>query len=518
MADAAAFFQGLAGALRVAHDSDWRSIARPNQLPPEGDWRVWLILTGRGWGKTRALCEFVRAEVQHRAAKRIALVGATAADVRDVLIEGPAGLLEISPAYCRPVYEPSKRRLTWPNGAIATAFSADEPDRLRGPQHDLAICDELAAWGRPEALDMLLLGMRLGKNPRLAIATTPRPTKVIRELLAREGKDVIVTRGSTLENRDNLAPAYIEQILQRYKGTRLERQEVLGQVLEDTPGALWTREILDACRVGEAPQLTRVVVAIDPAGSSAEGADETGIIVAGIGENGHGYVLEDVSGRHAPPEWARRAITAYRAHRADRIICETNFGGEMVAATIAAVDSSVPVKTVSSSRGKVLRAEPIAAFFEQRRAHIVGTLPELEDQAASFTTDWQRSRDGSPDRVDAMVFALAELMDGAAGFEAWCAYVTGQAARDRAEQSVPLPPPTLPNRPPRPTPPRPTAGDPTGGLLSIYQKTYAGAGGGAYLGEVCGACGEPIQPGGSYTFTDRPYHERCFRLRNEVLQ
>jgi hypothetical protein len=260
---------------------------------------------------------------------------------------------------------------------------------------------------------MLLLGLRIGKNPRVAIATTPRPTKVIRDLLAREGADVVVTRGSTLENRENLAPAYVEQIIERYKGTRLERQEIFGEVLEDTPGALWNRDSLEQTRVDAAPKdLQRIVVAIDPAGSSEEGADETGLVVAGLGADGHGYVLEDLSGRYDPPGWARRAIGAYHVWKADRIVAETNYGGEMVKATIEAIDPAVPVSTISSSRGKVLRAEPIAAFFEQRKAHMVGSHPELEDQCCRFTSDWIRSRDGSPDRVDAAVFALTELMLG----------------------------------------------------------------------------------------------------------
>ena len=398
------------GRLAEALESDWATLARPNQLPPAGGWRIWLILAGRGFGKTRTINEFVRAEVERGTAARIALVAATASDYREVLVEGTCGLLAISPSWNRPTWEPTKRRLTWRNGAIATCFSADEPDRLRGPQHDLAICDELAAWRYPEAFEMLLLGLRMGKNPRVAIATTPRPTKIIRELVAREGKDVAVTRGSTLENAANLAPAYVTLIQDRYRGTRLERQEVFGELLEDVPGALWHRENLELTRVTEAPQMQRIVVAIDPAGSSEEGADMTGIVVAGLGQDGHGYVLDDLSGRYEPTEWARRALGAYHVWKADRIVCETNYGGEMVAATLAAVDPSVPVKTISSSRGKVLRAEPIAAFFEQRRAHIVGSQPELEDQACRFTSDWSRERDGSPDRVDALVFAMTELL------------------------------------------------------------------------------------------------------------
>ena len=398
---------GFGGTFGRALKDNWHRIARRNQLPPAGDWRIWLLLAGRGFGKTRTVCEFVRAEVEAGRACRIALIAATASDCRDVLVTGHSGLLAISPEWNRPDYQPTKRLLSWRNGSIATMYSADEPDRLRGPNFDLAICDELAAWRYPEALDMLLLGLRIGKNPRVAIATTPRPTKVIRDLLAREGTDVVVTRGSTLENRENLAPAYVEQIIERYRGTRLERQEIFGEVLEDTPGALWNRDSLEQTRVDAAPKdLQRIVVAIDPAGSSEEGADETGIVAAGLGQDGQGYVLEDLSGRYDPPGWARRAIGAYHVWKADRIVCETNYGGEMVKATIEAIDASVPVSTISSSRGKVLRAEPIAAFFEQRKAHMVGSHPELEDQACRFTSDWTRARDGSPDRVDALVFAL----------------------------------------------------------------------------------------------------------------
>lgn len=405
------FFGGLADSLRNAEVSDWSRIARPNQLPPPGDWRIWLLLAGRGFGKTRTVNEFVRGEVEAGRARRIALVAATSSDVRDVLVTGHSGILAISPDWNRPTYEPSKRLLTWPNGAIATMYSADEPDRLRGPQFDLAAVDELAAWKYPSALDMLLLGLRIGRNPRVAVATTPRPTRIIRELIAREGKDVVVTRGSTLENAANLAPAYVEQIIERYKGTRLERQEIFGEILLDVPGALFTLETLEQTRVLSAPQdLERVVIGVDPAGSSEVGADETGIIVAARGRDGNGYVVADLSGVMTPLDWARAAVNAYHEHRADLIVAERNFGGEMVSANIASVDPNVPVKLVTSSRGKVLRAEPVASLFAQRRAHLVGSHPALEDQACRFTADWDRGRDGSPDRIDAMVFALAELV------------------------------------------------------------------------------------------------------------
>ena len=280
---------------------------------------------------------------------------------------------------------------------------------MRGPQHDAAVCDELGSWSRAETWDMLQFGLRLGRNPRCLVATTPRPTKLIRELLAREGRDVVVTRGSTYENRANLAPGFFDQVIRKYEGTRLGRQELLAEVLEDTPGALWNRDALDQSRREHAPALLRIVVAIDPAATSGEDADETGIIVAGKDAGGHGHVLADLSGRYSPADWAKAAISAYRTHRADRIVAEVNNGGEMVEATLRMVDPNVPFTAVRASRGKVTRAEPVAALYEQGRVHHVGAFPDLEDQMCGFTTDFDRQRAGySPDRVDALVWALTD--------------------------------------------------------------------------------------------------------------
>jgi phage terminase large subunit-like protein len=391
-----------------AYDHDWRNWARDNQLPPAGDWRVWLLLAGRGFGKTRTGAELVKARVSSHATRHIALVAPTAADARDVMIEGESGLLSISTPKNRPHYEPSKRRLTWPNGAVATAYSADEPERLRGPQHDFAWCDELAAWRYPEAWDMLMFGLRLGDDPRAVVTTTPRPTKLIKVLIA--DPKVVMTRGSTSENHDNLPPAFLDQIVRRYDGTRLGRQELEAEILEDAPGALWNRAAIEAARVSRLPELTRVVVAIDPAAGSGEHSDETGIVVAGKDAEGHGYVLADVSGRYAPIEWARAAIAAFRAHDADRIVAEVNNGGEMVEATVRMVDPSAPFSAVRAARGKVARAEPVAALYEQGRVRHLGAFPALEDQMCSFTHDFDRAAAGySPDRVDALVWALSEL-------------------------------------------------------------------------------------------------------------
>jgi predicted phage terminase large subunit-like protein len=347
----------------------------------------------------------VRAFVEARKAARVALVAPTAADARDVVVEGESGILAVSPPWFSPAYEPSKRRLTWPNGAVGTVFSADEPDRLRGPQFDLAWCDELAAWRYPEAWDMLQMALRLGTDPRAVVTTTPRPTRIIRDLLA--AKTTVVTRGATFENRANLAPTFLDQMKARYEGTRIGRQELYADLLDDVPGALWNRAMLDELRVRSAPGLRRIVVAVDPATTSGEHADMTGIIVAAKGEDGHGYVLEDLSCRTSPDAWARTVAAAYTRHKADRVVAEVNQGGDLVESVLRTIDPHLPLKKVHASKGKRTRAEPIAAMYEQRKVHHVGGFPDLEDQACSFTPD---GYDGSPDRVDALVWALTELM------------------------------------------------------------------------------------------------------------
>src|SRR5215468_4719791 len=395
-----------------AFEHDWRYRARPEQLPPAGSWRVWLLMAGRGFGKTRCGAEWVRAEVK-AGRRRIALVGPTAADARNVMVEGASGILAISPNPERPLYEPSKRRLTWPNGAVAITYSADEPERLRGPQHDAAWCDELASWRRPEAWDMLMFGLRLGTDPRVVVTTTPRPTKLIRALIADPA--AVVTRGSTYENRANLAPAFLDQIIRKYEGTRLGRQEIEAELLDDVPGALWTRGLIETARATAPPALIRVVVAIDPAATSTVDADETGIIVAGKDDQERAWVLADASGRYPPTEWAKTAIAAYRADCADRIVAEVNHGGEMVEATLRVIDPNVPFAAVRASRGKVARAEPVAALYEQGRVRHAGAFPRLEDQMCGFVPAGDgdvdlRATGHSPDRVDALVWALTELL------------------------------------------------------------------------------------------------------------
>jgi phage terminase large subunit-like protein len=363
---------------------------------------VWLLLAGRGFGKTRTINEW--ALTQAKPGTRGAIVAATAADVRDVMIEGESGLHTIAPHLH---YEPSKRRITWPNGAQASLFSADEPDRLRGPQFHWAICDELAAWRYPSAWAMLMLGLRLGTDPRCAVATTPRPTQVIRDLIG--SSTTTVTRGTTYENRDNLAPAFFEQIITQYEGTRLGRQEINAEILEDVPGALWNRKLLDDTRVSQSPQMTRIVVAVDPETTATETSAETGIGAAGVGLDGHGYVLEDRTIKGSPLTWATQAVSLYHKLKADRIVYEANQGGDMVAHTLHSVDPSVPLKAVHASKNKQARAEPVAALYEQGKAHHVGIFGELEDQQCNWTPN---SGQPSPDRLDWCVWALTELMLG----------------------------------------------------------------------------------------------------------
>lgn len=379
---------------------------------------TWLLLTGRGWGKTRTGAEWIRAQVCGSTplgpgrVQWIALVAETAADARDVLVEGQSGLLAAHPPDFRPTYEPSKRRVTWPNGAQATLFNAVEPDQLRGPQFDCAWSDELAKWRyAQETWDMLQFGLRLGDNPRQIITTTPRPIKVIRELL--KDPTCVVTRGNTLENKTNLAPKFLKKIQEKYAGTRLGRQELAAEVLDDLPDALWTRANLDQYRRKgkEVPRLERIVVAVDPAAKTNELQEDgaaTGIVVAGVGEDGRGYVFDDSTVRASPNGWARMAVACFDRYEADCIVGEINNGGEMVEATIRSVRSMIPFRAVHASRGKWTRAEPVAALYEQGRISHVGIFAELEDEMVLFGPNGLA--DGvSPDRVDALVWALTEL-------------------------------------------------------------------------------------------------------------
>lgn len=389
----------------------WSILARDSQLPPPGDWLTWLILAGRGWGKTRTGAEWVNSQSEKFGS--FLLAGRTAGDLRDIMIEGPSGVLKVA-RQNRPTYEPSKRRLVWPSGAVGILRSADEPEGFRGLSVEAVWADELAAWNYPDAWDQLQLGFREGEQPRQLVTTTPRPTPIILDLMA--APSTVVTQGSTYENRANLAPQFIETVVRRYEGTRLGRQELHAEILTDIPGALWTRAML---RYGDAPSIPsggvmvsdyqRVVVAIDPAVTYGPDSDETGIVVAGTHAD-LGYVITDISGRFSPNDWARRAIAAYEEYHADAIVAEVNNGGDLVEANLRSAGFTGRYIRVTASRGKRTRAEPVAGLYEQGRINHVRPFPELEDQLCTFTPDTLVS----PDRLDALVWAFTELMLGQA--------------------------------------------------------------------------------------------------------
>jgi len=389
---------------------EWAFWARPNQRDPPETWRFWLIQTGRGWGKTRTGAETVRAWVESGRCRRIALVSDTAADVRDVMIEGPAGIMAVCPPWNKPLYEPSKRRVTWKNGAVAIAYAAEAPELLRGPEHDAAWADELAKWRNlnkrdPEggtAWSNLLMGLRIGTQPRAIVTTTPRPVKALKELLARTS--VVVTRGTSYDNRANLSEDWYQDVITPYEGTRLGRQELYGELLTDTPGALWTAEVLDAHRREMPKQLVRLVLAIDPPGTDRPEGAECGMVAAGITSDGHAYVLHDFSLRATPAGWGRVAVTQYQSLQADRIVAEQNYGGQMVEHTIRTsaqeAGISVSYRHVTATRGKQVRAEPVAALYEQGRVHHVGQLAKLEDELTTWVPGMK-----SPNRLDACLVA-----------------------------------------------------------------------------------------------------------------
>lgn len=389
---------------------DWEGLwARDSQLlPPGDDWNTWLILAGRGYGKTRTGAETTRRAVETGLATRIALVAPTAADARDTMVEGESGLLACCPPWFAAHYEPSKRRVTWKRGgrevARATLFSAEEPERFRGPQHDWVWGDEPASWpDAPEAWAQLQLGLRLGRKPRAIVTGTPKPIELIQMLVKDKGTRV--TEGSTYDNAANLAGNYLETIGRLYGSSRLGQQEIYGKILEASAG-IFDMSKVEKARLAEAPELVRIVVAVDPAQNSERGVDETGIMVVGVDEGQHGYVLEDATVKGTPDEWASAVARAFYKWKADCVVAEVNVGGEMVEFTLRTVDSSLPVKTVRAMRGKAKRAEPIAAMFEQGKIHLVGHFPKLERQMRAFT-GLNGRRD---DRTDAMCWGLHELI------------------------------------------------------------------------------------------------------------
>ena len=405
--------------------SDWPLFIHPHQLPPQraqgsAFWRTWLILGGRGAGKTRAGAEWVRGIVNglpgFSSAKvgRVALVGENEHEVREVMVEGVSGLLAVHARGERPTWIPSRRRLEWANGAVAQAFSADDPESLRGPQFAAAWLDELAKWRHAEAtFDMLQFGLRLGERPRQVITTTPRPLPLLKRIMADPA--TALTRAATVANALNLSPAFIDAVVARYGGTRIGRQELGGEIVEERADALWSRGLIETCRVDVTarPPLTRIVVAVDPPASSRKGADACGIVAAGRAADGTLYVIADESvGGLSPAGWATKAIALWRRLEADALVAEVNQGGDMVRAVIAQADPTVPVTTVRASRGKWLRAEPVAALYEQGRVKHAGIFPALEDEMCDFGLDGL-SQGRSPDRLDALVWAVGSLSFGA---------------------------------------------------------------------------------------------------------
>jgi phage terminase large subunit-like protein len=396
----------------------WDFHARDDQFPPQGNWLVWLMMGGRGAGKTRAGAEWVRGMAlghpRFTAAPvgRIALVGETLADVRDVMIEGVSGILSVHARHERPVWRPSRRQIEWTNGARAQAFSSEDPESLRGPQHAAAWCDEAAKWKHAEATwDMLQFGLRLGERPRQVVTTTPRPVPLLRRLLDADG--TVVSRARTADNAAHLAIGFMERMAAQYGGTHLGRQELDGELIEDRSDALWQRDAIEQLRVDRAPELARIVVAVDPPATRRSGV--CGIVAAGVGKDGVGYVLADATLREVrPAEWAARAVALYRRLDADALVAEVNKGGDMVAAVIREVDAGVPVKEARAVRGKYLRAEPVSALYAQGRVRHAGAFPELEDEMCDFGTDGL-SAGRSPDRVDALVWAITALMLGEGG-------------------------------------------------------------------------------------------------------
>jgi len=390
----------------------WK-LARDKQVTPLGDWNVWLILAGRGFGKTwTGAYDIVNYAMTHPNTIS-AVLAPTFGDLRRVCFEGVSGINQLIPQECyfnskASGYNRSTSEIKLWNGSKIVGFSASEPDRLRGSQYHRAWCDELAAWRYPEAYDQLQFGLRLGKNPQVVITTTPRPTPIIKELMKRAEDDVYVTQGSTFENKQNLAQSALKQFVDRYEGTRLGRQELYAEILDDFEGALWNYTMLEDCRVTKEhlPEMTKIIVSIDPAVTANANSDETGIIVTAIGEDERYYVLEDKTGKYSPDEWGRVAIELFYRYNANMIVAEVNNGGDLVERLLRSIERNIPYKSVHATRGKMVRAEPISALYEQGKVYHLGTFPKLEEQMCSFTGD---NRGASPDRLDALVWGLTEL-------------------------------------------------------------------------------------------------------------
>ncbi|MFN8694567.1 MAG: DNA-packaging protein [Holosporales bacterium] len=380
---------------------EWQFWARAEQLPPPGDWHAWIILAGRGWGKTRTGAEWLHQYAAENPGCRLALVGETAMDARSVMIEGESGLLATMKPWLRMEYKSSRRRLVWRNGSIAEVFSAEDPEQLRGPQFHAAWCDEVAKWQYPASLDNLLFSLRLGTQPKFVATTTPRRAPIMQKLLELPHHEI--TRGSSYDNKAHLPETFLQRLETIYKGTRLGMQELYGELLTDTIGALWNRAMIEATRVTSTPGLVRIVVAVDPAVSTGI----TGIIVAGLGSNGHVYVLADATVHASPDAWARTAVRHFNLWNADRLVAEVNNGGTLVETLLRTIEPGLPVRLVRAAIGKLPRAEPVAALYEQGRVHHVGVFPELETELTTYNAALGQA---SPDRLDALVWAVTELV------------------------------------------------------------------------------------------------------------
>lgn len=393
--------------------NDFFLSARKEQIPPLGNWFIWIIMAGRGFGKTFSGANWIIDEHIQGEAKNSAIIAATAADMRRFCIEGPSGVMAQAPNWFYPDYQPSKSKLIWPNGTETQLYTSEKPDRLRGPNHDRAWCDELSYWRYLEdAWDNLMMALRYGQNVKAVVTMTPRPVKAVRELLKREGQDVVVTRGSTMDNKENLSDIFLKNIQDQYGGTRKGRQEIQGELLEEAEGALWSHGLLDLYRVSETPQLTKTSVAIDPSTTGGEKADEAGIMVGGKDKFGHGYLLADYSRRASPQKWAEKAVEAYDFHEANDIVAEKNQGGEMISSMIHNINPHIKVHLVHASKGKVARAEPVSMLDEQGKLHHVGSFPALEDEMCNFVPG---DINESPNRVDARVWLFTHLLIGRKG-------------------------------------------------------------------------------------------------------
>ena len=406
-----AFIRSLPDEAVAALHYEWRLHARPEQILPDGNWRYWLLIAGRGFGKTRTGAEATR-DKQADGIELMLLIGRTSDEVRDLMIEGPAGILAVSPQWNKPTYQAHKRRVVWPNGAVATLRSADEPDSIRGQNAQWVWADEVSSWKYTEAFDNANMGLRIPPHAQGVVTTTPKANSITKMLLTKFASESVITRGKTSDNRYNLDPATLTSLLAQYEGTRMGRQELDGEFLEDIDGALWSESMFSDHRISSAPPLSRIVVAVDPAASSTDESNETGIVGMGVAATRHRYVLADKSMRGKPNEWARAAIDLYEALNADCIVAEKNNGGEMVTEVITAAATAmkkrVRIKTVWASRGKSTRAEPTVAAYERGEIHHVGIFGKLESQLCMMTANGFQDK-GSPDRMDALVWADAEL-------------------------------------------------------------------------------------------------------------